>query len=143
MLYAGTPWQFTGISCPLPVSRLPSEEQRNTGCSLIMSLDIRTQIYIDCKVCAGTSTSTRQPSTPHGRVLVSRERRGAGPEPRAAIQRHTAKRARLGAPHGVWGEPIVNSTLAETRTETRNRPFSACIDVLASWYCARQITGVG
>ena len=31
-------WHFTGIYRPLPVSRLPSEDQRKTGCSLILSV---------------------------------------------------------------------------------------------------------
>ena len=33
------PWHFTGIYRALPVSRLPSEDQRKTGCSVILGVD--------------------------------------------------------------------------------------------------------
>ena len=49
MPYAGTMAHFTGIVRPLPVSRLPSEDQRKTGCNFILSvvtvMNVR-QVYV-------------------------------------------------------------------------------------------------
>ena len=39
MSYTLVPWHIAGISRPLPVSRVLSEEQRKTGCNFILSVD--------------------------------------------------------------------------------------------------------
>ena len=50
--YAGTvPWHFTGISRPVPVSRLPSEDQRETGCSFILTVATNVRVGAQLYTC--------------------------------------------------------------------------------------------